>query len=372
MVKTLKMAKGVEEGIRELLQHLLDSNKVIGVFTLKHLSEDTRGNAVSYSLITGKEPAAESTPLYPVMPRNAGGLVGILTQKGAVPGPVAIVMRPCETRAFVELVKRNRGDMENLIIISSTCGGVFPTKMIANGGLEKEIPKYWQSLDKNEIPQGIRNACKGCTEFVPYNADMTILVAGGGDNTKNCEILLNTPKAEELVNEKSVNGKIIDKELPGKNLESIHAKRETYKNEQIKALSVESLNLKGMVDLFGKCIGCRGCRSACPICYCELCTFETQIAQTGLSLTELDRKGGVRMPPGTVYYHMTRLPHVSVSCVGCGSCEDACPVGIPLWTVFHKVGKDVQELFNYVPGKNLEEEIPIKTFELDEYTEVED
>jgi formate dehydrogenase subunit beta len=372
MVKSLQMAKGVEESVRELLQHLLESGKVSGVFTLRQLSENKSGNAISYSLMTTKEATSNISPFYPVMPRNAGGLVGVLTQKGAVPAPVAIVLRPCETRAFVELVKRNRGDMENLVIISSTCGGVFPSKMMANGGLENELPKYWETISKNEVPEGIRSACKGCTEFVPYNADMTVLSVGGGDNTKNTEILLNSAKAEELAAEKALNGKIIDQELPAKELDSLRAKRETYKKEQIEALGVESLNLKGMVDIFGKCIGCRGCRSACPICYCELCTFDTQNAQSGLSVTELDRKGGIRMPPGTVYYHMTRLPHVSISCVGCGSCEDACPVEIPLWTLFQKVGEDVQGIFNYVPGKDPEEEIPIKTFELDEYTEVED
>lgn len=80
----------------------------------------------------------------------------------------------------------------------------------------------------------------------------------------------------------------------------------------------------------------------------------------------------MRIPPGTTYYHMTRLAHVTISCCGCGSCEDVCPVDIPLAAIFKNVGENVQGVFNYVPGKDLEEEIPIKTFELDELTEVED
>jgi formate dehydrogenase subunit beta len=372
MVKVLKMNKGVEESILDLLKHLLESGKVTGVFALKQLSESKTGEAISYSLITGKDAIAQVNALYPIMPRNAGGLVSFLTQKGAVPEPVAIFVRPCEARAFIELVKRNRGDPENLFIISSTCGGVYPTKMTVNGGLSNELPNYWKAMKDNDVPQGLRSACKGCTEFVPYNSDMTVKVLCGGDLDKECEIFLNTSKAEEFAKGKSLDGEIIEQELPSKELDSVREIREKYKNEQIESLGVDSLSLKGMVDVFGKCIGCRGCRTACPICYCELCTFDTQNAQSGLSAKELTRKGGIRMPPGTVYYHMTRLPHVSISCVGCGSCEDACPVDIPLWTMFRKVGEDVQELFNYVPGKNLEEEIPIKTFELDEYTEVED
>ncbi len=80
----------------------------------------------------------------------------------------------------------------------------------------------------------------------------------------------------------------------------------------------------------------------------------------------------MRVPTGTVYYHMTRLAHVTISCVGCGSCEDACPVDIPLAPIFKKVGESVQAIFDYVPGKDHDEEIPLKTFELDELTEVED
>jgi formate dehydrogenase subunit beta len=69
---------------------------------------------------------------------------------------------------------------------------------------------------------------------------------------------------------------------------------------------------------------------------------------------------------------MTRLAHVGISCVGCGSCEDACPVNIPLGIIFKQVGEDVQGVFDYVPGRTLEEEIPLKTFETEEYEEVED
>jgi len=366
MTKVLKIKKGVEEGVQELLKHLVESGKVKGVLTLKKLSENKSGDAVAYSLITSKDLAGEATPLYPVMPRNAGGLVSLFTQKGEVPEPVAIVLRPCELRALVELVKRNRGNLKNLFIISSTCGGVYPTEMSVTGELEKELPKYWDSIKKNDIATGIRNVCQGCVEFVPYNADMTVAVVGGGGG--DCEIYLNSDKAEEFA--KGANGQVEDKEMP--NIDGVREKRATARDKIYKDQDLGSLNIEGMVKVFGKCIGCRGCRTACPICYCELCTFDSESTQYKIPEKELDRKGAVRIPPGTVYYQMTRLPHVTISCVGCGSCEDACPVGIPLGTIFKKVGEDVQGVFDYVPGKDVAEEIPIKTFELDEYTEVED
>jgi formate dehydrogenase subunit beta len=372
MAKVLELKKSVETGIFDLLQHLLESEKISGVFTLKRLSENKNGQAISYSLITNKKGLDGIIPFSPIMPRNAGGLISNLTLKGTIPGLLAIVVRPCELRALVELVKRNRGNLENLLIISSSCGGVYPTKNMVNKGFDKEINEYWTNIKNNEITEGLRDSCSGCSEFIPYNSDITFMVVGGGDIDKQCKILLDTPKAEGLVAAKDLGGKIIEGSLPEKIVNSILTKHESYKNTQFNELGVSSLNLKGLVDVFGKCIGCRGCRTACPICYCELCTFESQNAQAKVSEKELTRKGGMRMPQGTVYFHMTRLPHVSVSCVGCGSCEDACPMDIPLTTIFRKVSGDVQGVFQYLPGKNLDEKIPIKTFETNEYIKFED
>jgi len=87
---------------------------------------------------------------------------------------------------------------------------------------------------------------------------------------------------------------------------------------------------------------------------------------------ELKKRGGLRVPPGIVYFQIGRLDHITISCVGCGACEDVCPVDVPLSIIFKKVGESVQKMFDYVPGKNVEEEIPLVTFEEEEFTEVED
>jgi formate dehydrogenase subunit beta len=370
MTETLRINKGVEESVQYLLRYLLESRKIMGVFALKRLSENKSGNAVAYSLITDVDAVDDSAALFPVMPRNAGGLVAQLTQKGEVPDPVAIFVRPCELRALVELTKRNRSNLKNLFIISSTCGGVYPTKMAINGELEKDLPKYWNVLKNNEIAENIKTTCKSCEEFVPYNADMTVMVAGGGNLDEECCIFLNSAKAEEFAT--GMDGEITTQKLPSDILNQIHGSRQAEKKRRYNEIGVGSLNINGVVNVFGKCIGCLGCRTVCPICYCELCTFDTQNSQYKLSEKELKRKGGIRIPPGTVFYHLTRLLHVSISCVGCGSCEDVCPVEIPLGSIYKKVGEDVQSTFDYLPGKNMDEEIPIKTFEPDEYTEIED
>ncbi len=370
MTKVININKSTEEGVQDLLKHLLESGKVKAIFTLKALPENKNGEAVSYSLFTSVDAVAQSAPLFPLMSRNAAGLLSLLTQKSEAPVPTAVLARPCELRAFVELVKRIKGNMDNLFLISSTCGGVYPTKMAVGGGVKNDLPNYWSAVNSGEIPANIRPICKGCEEFVPFTADMTILVVGSNDASKECSIFLNTPKAEEFA--QGLDGNVTDQELPADKIQQMREARGAEKKKLYEEAGIGSLGLKGLTEIFSKCINCRGCRTACPICYCDLCTIDSQNFAYQLTESEITQKGGMRVPTGTVYYHMTRLAHVTISCVGCGSCEDACPVDIPLAPIFKKVGESVQAIFDYVPGKDPDEEIPLKTFELDELTEVED
>jgi formate dehydrogenase subunit beta len=56
------------------------------------------------------------------------------------------------------------------------------------------------------------------------------------------------------------------------------------------------------------------------------------------------------------------------SCIGCGACEEVCPNGIPLLKIFQLVGTNVQKLFDYIPGRSLEDELPPTAFKEDELT----
>jgi formate dehydrogenase subunit beta len=72
------------------------------------------------------------------------------------------------------------------------------------------------------------------------------------------------------------------------------------------------------------------------------------------------------MPTEILLYHLTRLNHVSASCIGCGMCESSCPRGIPLSTIFQAVAEEVQKKLEYVPGRSVEDAIPLATFEKEE------
>ena len=148
MPKVLKINKGAEEGVRELLKFLLESGRVKGVLTLCRISED---GAVSYLLITDAAEIEDALPLFPLMPTNAATALSRLTLNGPATELIAAVVRPCELRAFVELVKRSQGSMENLLLISSTCGGVYPFEMATNGKIAENLPQYWEAIGNGDI-----------------------------------------------------------------------------------------------------------------------------------------------------------------------------------------------------------------------------
>ena len=365
MARVLKIEGGVEEGLKKLLFDLLDSGRVKGVLALRRLGEE---GAAGYSLTTDPAMVRDILPFHPLMPVQGGRVLSRLTGTEGFAEPVAALLRPCELRAFVELVKRTQGSLENLLVISCTCPGVYPLSASLDGGLGPKLKAYWAAAAGNEIPDGLRPACTACTEFVPYGADMTVSLVGGGDT----EVVLNTPRAEEFAGK--AGGGAAGGNGGAKAIEAMRAERGANREKLFKKDTGAHGGLDGLARLFGRCIGCRGCREVCPICYCDLCEFvsrRSDLTPEGLQ-ADLGRRGGLRLPPGTLTYHLGRLTHMAVSCVACGQCTDVCPADIPVSTVFSRVGASVQGMFEYLPGRDADEPLPLTTFRTEELTEVED
>jgi formate dehydrogenase subunit beta len=61
---------------------------------------------------------------------------------------------------------------------------------------------------------------------------------------------------------------------------------------------------------------------------------------------------------------------MGTSCVGCGLCQEACPNDVPVFRIFRLVGSKVQPLFSYVPGRSVDEPLPLTTFKEAEFEKV--
>lgn len=373
MSTVLKIQQRAEESIKNVFKFLLENKRVTGIFTLQKIHAN---GSAGYALVTDVREIEDCLPLYPFMPVNAAQSLSVLTLREALAGPIAAFVRPCELRAFVELVKLEQGSLENIFIMSSTCGGVYPLKMAVADEIENSLEAYWIALQNGEIPADIRPTCKGCEHFVPYHADITVALLGK-EQDDPCHFLLHTDRATEFLHGIDTPGvqnlfceKQPDAKLTTPEIASYRDKRIAEREKLFSEMKLEQSGLDGLIKIYGKCIGCYGCSSVCPICYCGLCFFDSKINEQSTSAYEgeMRKRGGIRVPGKTLFYHIGRLSHVSISCVGCGACSDVCPVDIPLSSVFLKTSHATQGMYDYVSGRDIDEPIPLQIFKEQELT----
>jgi len=363
-MSSIKLDMSAHEGAAALLRYLLGSGKVSAVLSPRR-SPGT--GAYDIGLVTDEAGLDNVVPVDPVMIANTGQILSSLTPAAK---PLAVVVKPCELRGFIERVKREQGSLENVLTISFTCGGVFPLETVIRENFADSIPGYFKQIASGEIVEGTRETCKACEHFMPSNADVTISIAADSGSTSGCLIYLNTDKARELA--EGLEGTRSDDDFDPATTAKLAEKRKAAKEKLFGSLMAGGAGLDGLIEVFGKCVGCHGCGRVCPICYCLLCDFESRSFDYDFPYfeKELAEKGALRLPPDTIFFHLGRMTHMSFSCVGCGLCSDVCPVGIPVASMFKKVGEHTASLFDYVAGRDLEEAIPVMVFKEEEFNEL--
>ena len=364
MDQVLTIKKSAEAGLIDLLTYLLKNKKVSGVCSLRKTKKQGK---FDYALITDPELLNDVVPLHPLMPVNAGKMLSNMIKMEM---PVAAVIKPCELRSFIELVKRSQGKLENFLLISYTCGGALPLSVTVQNKVDTMLPDYRKTIAAGNDFEHIRDICKACEYFIPFNADATVSLLGetGADST--CKIFLHSDKAKEILQEFEVEK--TEDEFDRTGYDQIRERRKKYKEELFKQIKIQDTGLDGMIDVFGRCIGCHACSRVCPICYCVLCDFESSTYDYDNTIMEqeLSRKGGLRLPSDTILYQIGRLSHMSFSCIGCGQCTEVCPADIPVSVIFRKCGEKVAEIFEYIPGRDVNEQVPVTIFKEEEFEEI--
>ncbi len=221
MTATITIDKPLDEGVRALLRSMLEKGTVRAVLTLRRLED---GGGVAHCLVTDPAALAEAVPLLPVMPAQGAQVLSHLTQEEPFKEPVAAVVRSCEARAFVELVKRNQAFGDNLVLISPECPGVFPVQRVSGDPMDDDIDAYWKATSEGKGADGLRPVCTGCELFEPIGVDMTLRLVGRSDLDKVLTVRLDTQRAEDMVKDLGL-GKAKEDGKDPKGLEALRSAR---------------------------------------------------------------------------------------------------------------------------------------------------
>jgi formate dehydrogenase subunit beta len=310
----------------------------------------------------------------PVMPINNARAVSAITGKHT-PARIGVVLRPCEIRALVELVKLQQASLENLTIIGMDCPGTYEVADgVAKGTWKRpaNLSMYLDAAKEGREPDieglSLRQACRMCIHPVPENVDIHIHLFGV-DVTHGLPVTMKDELASALNMTESAMG---GGESVNEAVARLTADRQKVREESLGDILGRMASNGGVTSLFTSCIRCHNCMTACPICYCKTCLFKTAAFdhEPAFYLHAAQRRGATRLLGDTLLFHMTRLNHMGTSCIGCGMCTSACPSDIPVGMIFSAIGEQVQAEFEYVPGRDVSEALPLITFHPDEWTEV--
>ncbi|MGI5835717.1 MAG: Coenzyme F420 hydrogenase/dehydrogenase, beta subunit C-terminal domain [Chloroflexota bacterium] len=361
-----RSGRSIEETINSLLMALMENGVVDAVLVPMEVPS---GQNVTQALIRDKEKLAKAVPVSPVMPVNSATVVSNLTVE-EVPGRIGVVLRSCEIRALVELVKLQQASLDKLVVIGIDCPGSYTVADYSEvaGAVEGEAPKAHRFME--QALQGdslswdgitLRQACRICERCVPEFGDIRIGLFGMVSGDSLAVELSDDVAAVGLDKLGLVEGKA---EARLAAIDKLVKQREEARDKLFDELKAVTGTPSNLLSYFSACLTCHNCSVSCPICYCKQCVFTTSTFEHTPSqyMRRAGRKGALRMPGDTILYQLTRMNHMITSCVGCGQCESGCPSRVPLTAIFRSIGQKVQALYDYVPGRSLEEPPPVTTF----------
>jgi formate dehydrogenase subunit beta len=350
--------------IQALLRSLLASGAVDALLVPVSLPT----GSVAPMLVKDPDALDQAHPLAPVLPINAARAASLLTATNDR-HTLGLVLRPCEIRALIELCKFQQASLDNALIIGIDCLGAYPVTDYLASDQDQILDQLLAGAPSGQLKplEGLdyRAACHVCEQPLPDGDHLALSIGLVGVEPGSLYLRARDDLAEPL--------SITAGDTPAGRAAAIrtYTDARTQTRDAAFAQFRDRVNsMDGLLQEFSSCIRCHNCMINCPICYCRECIFRTPTFEheSQLLFQWAERKGTVRMLPDTLLFHLTRLNHMVTSCVGCGICADVCPVDIPVGTVFRAVGEEAQAIFDYHPGRSLDEAAPVQEFREDELT----
>jgi len=306
--------------------------------------ESDGGREISPQAIHDSASVATINPFAPTMPANVAALVVGFAREHQ-PGSLAVVMRPCEWRALVELRKRRRTtpEADRVITISVDCLGTLPAGRWADRASASSPAELWREAlrfaDQGGFtPQAMRRGCQLCTAPSAQDADLTIGLFGLDTASS---IIVSSP--DEVVDARLHMGGVAPRLAP----EDMIVRREvavgalTERRRRHRVALLQDLQQRGgglaaLLGVFANCSQCGDCLDACPLYNGEL---------AGVLGVRSARHGG-----RSLLGELVELARWMASCSECGMCEEVCSRQVPLLDIVSPLSQRVREEMAYHPG----------------------
>ena len=108
-----------------------------------------------------------------------------------------------------------------------------------------------------------------------------------------------------------------------------------------------------------RCLRCYACRNACPMCVCRDYCISDSREPHWMSQGESARD--------KLFFQTIHALHLAGRCTGCGECQRACPVGIPILALRQQIARAVGTLFGgYKAGIDPAAVPPLLTYAAEE------
>jgi ferredoxin len=247
---------------------------------------------------------------------------------------VGVVVKGCDSRSVVQLLSENLIRREEVTIIGFPCAGVADMGKIA--------ARLAPHGETGEIQSAVYS-----------EKELTVTLAG-----QEHRLPLEEIRADKCGRCAYPNAVISD-HFAGARLE---ARTDPDAFSDLAALEARGPGerLAFWEKEMSRCIRCYACRNACPLCVCrEHCVASSREPHW---LTQAD---GVR---DKLMFQVAHATHLAGRCTGCGECQRACPMGIPVLLLKRALSRAVGQLFGHAAGLDPEAKPPLLTFQVEERT----
>jgi len=291
--------------LRGFFKDILELEDIHAILVPQHLPMK---NMVMPTLVTDPDHLTGVDPLAPAFAMNTAKIVSRLTRK-PMGGKIAAVLRPCEIRAFIELLKLKQGRPDDIILIGIDCLGAFQNQdyfqYAGQSGAESTM-RFFNAFLNGETTEmegiNLSAACKASEYPVAASADIQIGLFGV-EIDAHYLVQSQTDAGTNILNQLDL-AEIAEPATRRKAIRLLVERRTQYRDDMFSQTREDADSLEKMTNYFATCVNCYNCRVACPVCYCKECVFVTDVFNHDPSqyLRWANRKGIIKMPTDTFFF----------------------------------------------------------------------